>query len=106
MNRWERRYADEVLAVRKIAGEVAWWSWESIKVRLAKRTWYTPDFAVKLVTGELEFHEVKGHWRDDAKVKVKVVASMYPMRLLVVRWVDGRWDIQPVGGNDGQERMG
>ncbi len=106
MNRWERRYADEMLTPRKLAGEVSWWAWESIKVRLANRTWYTPDFAVKLVNGELELHEVKGFWRDDARVKAKVVAGMYPWRLMIVQWVGGRWDIQPLGEHDGQGRMG
>jgi hypothetical protein len=28
----------------------------------------------------VEFHEVKGgFWRDDAKVKIRVAAAMYPM---------------------------
>jgi hypothetical protein len=56
---------------------------ESLSLRLAQRTWYRPDFLVVIATGaittELELHEVKGHWEDDARVKWKVAAEMYPM---------------------------
>jgi hypothetical protein len=37
-----------------------------------------------LASGELECHEVKGHWQDDARVKVKVVADQYPLRFIAV----------------------
>ena len=30
-------------------------------------------------------HEVKGYWQDDAKVKIKVAAEMYPLRFVAVR---------------------
>jgi len=36
-------------------------------------------FAVRLKNGELEFHEVKGFWRDDARVKIKTAAYQYPI---------------------------
>ena len=29
-------------------------------------------------SGELECHEVKGWWRDDARVKIKVAAELFP----------------------------
>ena len=31
-----------------------------------------------LADGTLELHEVKGFWRDDAKVKIKAAAQQYP----------------------------
>ena len=49
---------------------------QSIKLRLAKKTWYTPDFWV-LVRGGWKVFEVKGFMRDDAAVKLKVAAEMY-----------------------------
>ena len=84
MNKTEQRYADH-LEARKQAGEVAWYRFEGIKFRLADNTFYTPDFAVMLVNGQLEAHEVKGHWQDDARVKVKVAADQYPVRFIAVK---------------------
>jgi hypothetical protein len=38
-----------------------------------------------LANGELELHEVKGFWQDDARVKIKIAADLYPMRFIAVR---------------------
>ncbi|AET90662.1 gp8 [Burkholderia sp. YI23] len=83
MNATERRYAAH-LEQRKHAGDIVWFRFEGMKFRLADNTFYTPDFAVMLASGELECHEVKGHWQDDARVKVKVVADQYPLRFIAV----------------------
>ncbi|MCA7883218.1 hypothetical protein LGM58_08465 [Burkholderia contaminans] len=83
MNKTEQRYADH-LEARKRQGEVVWYRFEGIKFRLADNTFYTPDFAVMLANGQLEAHEVKGHWQDDARVKVKVAADQYPVRFIAV----------------------
>ncbi len=78
MNKWEAAYSLE-LEARKRAGEIVDWRFESVKLRLADRTWYTPDFMVVTMDGCIEFHEVKGsHWEDDARVKWKVVQELYP----------------------------
>ncbi|MNC03786.1 hypothetical protein D3C75_512100 [compost metagenome] len=37
-----------------------------------------------LANGEMQLHEVKGFWTDDAKVKTKVAASMYPFKIIAV----------------------
>lgn len=79
MNKTEEAYAAE-LELRLRAGEVAWYRFEAIKLRLAKRTWYTPDFLIGYADGTMEFVEIKGGFvRDDAAVKVKVAREMYPM---------------------------
>ncbi len=77
MNKREARYAGD-LECRRIAATIRAWAFESLKFRLADRTWYTPDFAVWHNDGRLECIEVKGHWEDDARVKWKVVQEMYP----------------------------
>lgn len=77
MNRTEAAYAS-FLDLRRMAGEVAWYKFEGIKLRLADNTFYEPDFAVMLTDGALEIHEVKGFWTDDARVKIKVAADIYP----------------------------
>lgn len=83
-----------------MAGEIAWYKFEGIKYRLADNTFYTPDFAVMLANGELQAHEVKGAraiYQDDAKVKVKVAAEIYPIEFCVVFPIPknrgGGWEI-------------
>lgn len=78
MNKTEARYASEVLDVRKALGEVANYWYESVKLRLADGSWFTVDFFVMLADGRLEAHEVKGHWRDAARIRIKVAAERYP----------------------------
>lgn len=75
MNPTEQKYAD-ILEMRKRAGEILEYYYEGIKLKLADKTFYTPDFVV--VTPDcVELHEVKGHWEDDARVKVKVAAERF-----------------------------
>lgn len=84
MNKTEAAYA-ALLEAQKAAGEVAWYKFEAIKLRLADNTFYTPDFAVMLRSGALEMHEVKGFWTDDGRVKIKVAADMHPFRFVAIR---------------------
>ena len=97
MNQTEAAYQKH-LEARKVAGEIAWYRFEGIKVRLADKTFYTPDFAVMLAGGKMELHEVKGHWTDDARVKIKVAADQYPMRFIAVKALPkkqgGGWSIE------------
>ncbi len=84
MNKTEAAYAERLRALQH-AGEIQWFRFEGIKLRLADNTFYTPDFAVLARDGVMELHEVKGFWVDDARVKIKVAADQYPMRFLAVR---------------------
>jgi hypothetical protein len=83
MNKLEAAYA-QVLELRVRAREICWWQFEAFKLRLAYTTFYTPDFAVIGIGGELEFHETKGFWRDDARVKIKTAAAKFPFRFIEV----------------------
>lgn len=96
MNKTEARYAERLETLR-LAGEVLWYAFESVKLRLADRTHYTPDFIVMMADGTTEFHEVKGFWRDDARVKIKIAAELYPFRFLAVRRVKGDWEFERFG---------
>jgi len=84
MNKTEAAYSS-LLEARRAAGEVAWYLFEGLKFRLADNTFYTPDFAVMLTDGQLEAHEVKGFWADDARVKIKVAAERFPVRFIAVK---------------------
>ncbi len=87
MNRTEARYADHLDS----DPNVVWWMFEPLSLRLAEGTFYRPDFAVLFADGRLEFHEVKGFWRDDARVKIKVAASLFPVPFIAVQWMDSEW---------------
>lgn len=78
MNRYEAAYAGD-LELLRLKGEVDRWMYEAVKLRLAPKTFFTPDFVVVKADGYLELHEVKGHWEEDARIKMKVAAEMYPM---------------------------
>lgn len=79
MNKTEAAYAAH-LEMRKHAGEVLWWRFEALKLRLADNTFYTPDFAVMTADSVMECHEIKGVWQDTGRAKIKVAADMYPFR--------------------------
>jgi hypothetical protein len=36
-------------------------------------------------SGEMEMHEVKGFWQDDARAKIKIAADLYPFRFIAVK---------------------
>lgn len=90
MNKTEQAYAD-LLKLRLMSGEIAWYKFEAINIRLADNTFYKPDFMVMLANGEIEVHEVKGFWTDDARVKIKVAASIFPFRFVAVQYKKKEW---------------
>lgn len=68
----EANYAEELQRLL-VCGEIVDWKHEPASFRLpGEKNTYRPDFMVKTLGGRIEIHEVKGHWRDDAKVKAKV----------------------------------
>lgn len=100
MNKLESNYAI-VLEARKRTGEILDWGYEEWTFKLAHDTRYTPDFWVLNAEGEIELHETKGGlFRDDAKVKLKVAASKFPFRFVLVRQASkrdgGAWSFEEV----------
>ena len=84
MNGTEKEYAI-FLEAEKQRGAILWYRFEGVKLRLADNTFYTPDFSVMDLDGVIECHEVKGFWQDDARVKIKVAAEMYPFRFYAIK---------------------
>lgn len=76
MNKTEYQYSLYLLALKQ-EGTIIDYKYESVKFRLADKTFYTPDFIV-VYPDRFELHEVKGYWEDDARVKIKVAAEQYP----------------------------
>lgn len=80
MNKTEKRYS-EMLETARQRGDILFWKFEAIKLRLADNTFYNPDFLVIDKSGLVEIHEIKGSKfiiQDDAKVKIKVAAELFP----------------------------
>jgi hypothetical protein len=90
MNKTEAEYA-QLLEARLYAGDIHWYRFEGMKLRLADNTFFNVDFAVLMPDRNLQFHEVKGFMRDDANVKIKVAAEQYPFDFHVIRKVKGQW---------------
>lgn len=90
MNGTERRYAEYLDLLMRAGEAVERWDFDCEKLRLADTTFYSPDFRV-IRGGLVEFHEVKGHWEDDARVKIKVAASIHPYVFRAVTDVRGKW---------------
>ena len=101
MNKTEAAYEANVLRPAQIAGEILWYKFEGVKLRLADNTFLTVDFPVMLADGTLEMHDVKGGkavFTDDARVKMKVAADLYPFTFKAVypraKKHGGGWDVE------------
>lgn len=93
MNKTEAAYAKHLEALRE-AGEVLWFEFEPMNLKLADKCFYRVDFMVMVQSGQLECHEVKGFWTDDALVKIKTAAAKFPFRFISVRFVKGKWEVR------------
>ena len=96
-NKTEQAYENHLEMLQR-TGEVSWFKFEGVKLRLADNTFYTPDYAVMLSNGQMEMHEVKGFWQDDARAKIKIAAELYPFRFLAAKpkakKAGGGWEIE------------
>lgn len=103
LNKTEQAY-ESVLKTMQYAGEILWYKFEGIKLRLADNTFYTPDFFIMNKDGQLEAHECKGFAMDDSMVKIKVAAENFPFVFRLARVkpkkLGGGWDIKEVGNGN------
>jgi hypothetical protein len=84
MNKLEASYALH-LEGRKRAGEILFYEYEAVKFKLGDGAWYTPDFIVMDINHEVSFHETKGFMREAANVRLKVAATKYPFKFVLVK---------------------
>lgn len=101
MNKTEAAYAAHLDAL-KAAGEIRDYRFEGVTLKIAPDTRYTADFLVFAADRCLELHEVKGFWRDDAFVKIKVAADRFPFFAFKVvkalpKKAGGGFDVSEVG---------
>ena len=102
MNGMEKRYA-AYLETRRLVGEIIGWKFEAIKLKLARATFYNPDFLVTMLDYRLELHETKGFMEDDASLKIKIAAKMFPeFRIVVVKEVGKpkRWSFRDTANRE------
>jgi len=108
MNRLENAYAEHLDSLI-VAGEIVWWAFEPIRLKLAEKTYYCPDFLVCTANYELQVHEVKGYWHDDARVKIKVAAKLFPFRFIAItqrpKKRGGGWEIEEFTKDDRPEEI-
>jgi hypothetical protein len=107
-NKTEASYEAHLDLLRR-AGEIDGFGFEAIKLRMADLTWWTPDFLVYAKDGVVELHDTKGTttkkradgtkdkvpWiEEDAKIKLKVIAELFPFRVFAVFKTAEGWQKQ------------
>lgn len=98
MNKTEARRA-RALEAEVSADWLVAWLWSPMKLRLAENTFLTLDFLLIRPDGGVELEDVKGRKGDsyytteDARIKIKVAARMYPWFRFFTVWEDrnGIW---------------
>jgi hypothetical protein len=90
-SRWEANYA-RVLNVLLARGAIREWQYEAKtflfeKVNRGTRS-YTPDFRVEQPDGSIEWHEVKGWMDDKSRVRLDLMAKLYPDEKVIVIGAD------------------
>ncbi len=90
-SKWEAQYHQHLELLEKTKA-IAWFGYECIRLRLADGAYFTADFPVLTTHGQLVMCEVKGFWREAAKLRVKVAAKEFPwLRIEVITKRDGQW---------------
>lgn len=111
MNGTESKYAD-YLEQRKLAGEIVWYAFECITLKIAPDCRLNVDFMVMLPDGTIEMLDTKGgkknkrtgertyHAEEDAIIKVRTAAAKFSMFIFAVVFPTpgggwGRKDFEP-----------
>lgn len=88
LNKTEREY---LMFIRHLG--FSWVGVQNITLKLGHDCRFTADFVTIDKNGHIQAREVKGFMRDDALVKLKVAARMFPfLEFIVVRKTKGGWD--------------
>src|ERR1044072_6287022 len=95
MNKTEEAFA-HILEAQKRSGEIREWHFEGLTLRLGDDCRYTPDFYTVEAAGFIHLHETKGFMRDDALVKLKTCATIYPFPLTLWLYSKGQWTRKPI----------
>lgn len=107
-NKTEAAYESHLDVLHR-AGEIDGFKFEGIKLKLADNTHFTPDFIVYAADGVVELHDTKGTTKklraggfkeavpwieEDAKLKLKLAAELFPFRVFAVFKTPDGWQKQ------------
>lgn len=104
-NKTEAAYAQH-LELLRIAGDILYYGFEVVKVKVGHDCWLTPDFLIMNRDGSLALHDTKGatktkgkqpeetyYAEEDAVVKARSVGAGFPIPMFFVfRRHDGEWE--------------
>jgi hypothetical protein len=94
------------LELQRRTGEVLDWKYEAIRLVLAPKTVFVPDFLVIMRDKSVHLHEVKGRKNDTywclpvGKLKLKLAADRFPwwpLRVVYPGKSSGTWDSVVIG---------
>lgn len=87
LNPTERKYLNYLESVN-----YPWLGIQNITLKLAHDCRYTPDFWTLETDGSLVAREVKGYFREDAKIKIKTAARLFPWIKFILAFDEkGSW---------------
>lgn len=82
------------------AGEIFWYRFQPLRLRIGrggrhKDAYYKPDFAALTPNGQLVIYEVKGFWREAARVRIRVAAEVFPFfKFIAATKTKDGWDYE------------
>jgi len=77
-NKLEQRFALHLAGLEK-RGEILWWQYEPIRLRIGKGALFTPDFGALRSDSSFVFFETKGSFtREASRVRLKAARDRYP----------------------------
>lgn len=92
LNKTEAAY----LALLRTQGHL-WLGIQCVTLKLADDCRFTPDFAYINHEGRFTLVDVKGFQREDALIKAKVAARLFPWAsFVIVSKIKGGWDVKDV----------
>jgi hypothetical protein len=99
MNYTEARFSHLLDDGRWPLGQVERWEFETDNLVLAPDMTFLPDFKLYMISGEVDYVDVKGKmvW-EDSLVKARAAAVIYPAhRFYVAKLANGAWSIRQMG---------
>lgn len=96
-SKWEASYAAHLdllvrMSLQPVLGSVVSWAYEPDVLVCAGGTKYTPDFRVSFRDRPDEYHEVKGYFRPQDRVRVREALAVSPLDVVLVTRKSGRWE--------------
>lgn len=99
-SKWEAAYAAHLdllvrMSVHPQLGSVVSWAYEPDTLVCAGGTKYTPDFRVTFPGRREEYHEVKGFFRPQDRVRVREALAVSTLPIVLVSRKRGQWVYKP-----------